>query len=290
MGQWALLVEVSNAEAVPLIAAGLEKRGVPYRVGVLADRPPRAVFTVPEERLSEARELVATWRLVQGATAPDDAEPEGVAPPVTVQRLPALEIAALIGVALLHLLVVAYGMNSAETSYGLVQRFGLAGGAAFGEPWRLWTYALIHSGISHVFWNGAAMVVFGVPLLVGIGYRRTLLVYLAAAGGGGVASALLTDAGRWVIGSSGAVAGLFGAWILLAMRDARRLPLPRRATLRVLGIALVVLPSLLSPVTASGQPISVSGHVGGMLTGMAVGLALSGGLFLREPELEPITH
>jgi membrane associated rhomboid family serine protease len=120
-------------------------------------------------------------------------------------------------------------------------------------------------------------------LLVGLGLRRTSWIYAAAAVGGGVAAALLTEPGRFVIGSSGAVAGLFGAWIVLSLRDARRTSLSWRARVRVLGIALLVLPSLLSPTTAEGRRVSVSGHLGGMATGMAIGAAISGGLFWRDP-------
>ena len=54
--------------------------------------------------------------------------------------------------------------------------------------------------------------------------------------------------------------------------------------LMVIGIAFLVLPSLLSPVTSSGRPVSVGAHLGGMATGMLIGAAISSRLIPREPE------
>ena len=85
-----------------------------------------------------------------------------------------------------------------------------------------------------------------------------------------------------IIGSSGAVAGLFGAWVVVTFRWARREALERRARIRTMGIALLFLPSLLNPVTSSGQPISVSSHLGGLATGMVVGALLSSRMAPRD--------
>ena len=45
---------------------------------------------------------------------------------------------------------------------------------------------------------------------------------------------------------------------------------------------MLVLPSLLSPMTATGQSVSVSSHVGGLATGMLIGVLLSSGMLLRK--------
>ena len=73
------------------------------------------------------------------------------------------------------------------------------------------------------------------------------------------------------------MAGLFGAWVVLTLRRPPVDALPP-AIFRTLGIALLVLPSLIKPVTPSGQSISVSSHMGGLATGMLIGAILSIGM------------
>jgi hypothetical protein len=44
---------------------------------------------------------------------------------------------------------------------------------------------------------------------------------------------------------------------------------------------MLVLPSLLTPISATGQAVSVSSHLGGLATGMAIGASISLGLLRR---------
>ena len=90
-----------------------------------------------------------------------------------------------------------------------------------------------------------------------------------------------------IVGSSGAVAGLFGAWVVLTLRAARHATLGWRARVRTLGIALLFLPSLINPSTSDGRPVSVSSHMGGLLTGMTVGALLSNRMLRRVETTEP---
>jgi membrane associated rhomboid family serine protease len=43
-----------------------------------------------------------------------------------------------------------------------------------------------------------------------------------------------------------------------------------------------VLPSLLTPISSTGNPVSISAHMGGLATGMAIGALLSTGLKFRR--------
>jgi membrane associated rhomboid family serine protease len=118
------------------------------------------------------------------------------------------------------------------------------------------------------------MLVFGVPLIERFGWARTAAVYLGSGVLGGVAALATSDPGTVTIGSSGAVAGLFGCWVVLTIRGARRAPLARRGVLRAVGIGLLVLPSLLTPTTIGGERISVAAHLGGLVAGLLLGSAL----------------
>ncbi len=151
-------------------------------------------------------------------------------------------------------------------------------GRMLDEPWRVFTALFLHSGPVHAFWNGASTLVFAVPLLTDRGYALTGLVYFASGLGGSLTALHFAPGGTLIIGSSGAVAGLFGAWMVLALRRDRWAPLGWRARIRTLGIAMLVVPSLLGPLSATGQSISVSSHLGGLATGMAIGALLSSGL------------
>ena len=184
-------------------------------------------------------------------------------------------------VVVLHLAIALWVAADLPPGWGVVKWGALRKGATALQPWRLFTSLLVHSGVRHVLANGVSMLVFAVPLLSWVGLRRTAIVYLAAGVGGGITAVTLTDYGTYILGSSGAVAGLFGAWLVLALERARASDLPRRARIRAAGIALLVLPTLVNPTTGDGERVSVSSHIGGAATGMIVGMALSRG-WLRQ--------
>src|SRR5512145_2978421 len=152
-----------------------------------------------------------------------------------------LVVAAVIAV---HLAIVLWVAADLPPGWGLVKWGALQSGATLVQPWRLLTFLLVHSNVRHVLANGVSMLVFAVPLLSWVGLRRTAIVYLAAGVGGGITATALTDPGIYILGSSGAVSGLFGAWVVLALHRARGSELPRVARIRAAGIALLVLPSL----------------------------------------------
>ena len=197
--------------------------------------------------------------------------------PARFPRRQVATVAALIGI---HLAIVLW--IEAGSVWGLIEWGALRKGSTLLQPWRLVTSLVLHSDVAHVLWNGLSMAVFAVPLMTWVGFRRTAVVYLAAGLGGAIASVSLADYGTFILGSSGAVSGLFGAWVVLALDRARESDLPGRARIRTAGVALLVLPSLINPTTADGQPISVSSHLAGAATGMVVGVLLSRGWLRGE--------
>jgi membrane associated rhomboid family serine protease len=197
-------------------------------------------------------------------------------------RFPSAEVQTVALLILLHLALAFWSGGPLPPGRELLIQGGLLRGATLEQPWRLLTSLFLHSGPAHVLWNGLSTLVFAVPLLGSLGLARTGSVYLLSGVGGGLAALQFAAPGTLIVGSSGAVAGLFGAWVVLTLRRARRAPLGGRERIRAMGIALLVLPTLVRPVTSAGEPISVSSHLGGLVTGMLIGAFLSAGLARPE--------
>ena len=208
---------------------------------------------------------------------------DGPAP--TRARFPWGEVAPVAALIVVHLWLAGAITGRWPPGPELVRDGALAAGATAAEPWRLVTSLFLHVDAPHVLWNGLSMAVFGVPLLTALRFARTGLVYLASGAGGGLTALAFAEPGNFILGSSGAVAGLFGAWVALRLDRARYEELIGRSRIRTVGVALLVLPSLVTPQTPAGRPISVSSHLGGLATGMLVGAVLS--RLLRREVAEP---
>ena len=278
-GPYSLLLDTDRAEVVPVVEEALRNAGIPYHSGLQSVPAPRVIFSVPVSRLEEARSLVGQY-FGTGPLALDEleeAEPEQEQEEEEKEepRFPWDPIRVCLFLVLVHLIVVFALVGSDPTSGRLAAAGGLVGRIGLGQPWRLATYLFVHSDARHVLWNGLSMVVFAVPLVGAMGYARTGAIYLVSGMAGGIAALLAYAPETVTVGSSGAVAGLFGAWLVRTLRKAWHAPAAAKARLRVLGVGLLVLPTLLTPTTSEGTRISVAAHVGGALAGAIVGPLLS---------------
>jgi membrane associated rhomboid family serine protease len=127
------------------------------------------------------------------------------------------------------------------------------------EPWRLLTSAFTHVQIFHIFSNLFMLYQLGPMLERMLGRLRFTLLYLLSALGGGVAVWLLGAPGSATLGASGAVLGLVGA--LLVISRAHGLDV----TWIVAYVAITAVISFTLP------NISWEGHLGGFITGAALG-------------------
>jgi membrane associated rhomboid family serine protease len=163
---------------------------------------------------------------------------------------------------------------------GLDDRISFVPALAQSEPWRFLTSAFAHGGLTHIAFNMYALWVMGSYLEPMLGRARFVAIYLLSALGGSVMYLLLStpptpadiatgDYGMWwtgAVGASGAVFGLFGAFLVLQ----RRLGRSSAGMYVIIGINAVigfVIPG-----------IAWQAHLGGLLTGAAVaaGIAYSG--------------
>lgn len=131
------------------------------------------------------------------------------------------------------------------------------------EPWRLLTSALVHSTgfVFHVLLNMYTLWIFG-PILEGLlGRVRFLALYVLSAFAGSLGVLLLADPTVPVVGASGAIFGLMGAFLVIQ----RRLGGNSTQLLVLVGINLVIgfLP---------GTNIAWQAHVGGLVGGALMAL------------------
>lgn len=82
------------------------------------------------------------------------------------------------------------------------------------------THAFLHAGLAHLVVNALTLASLGPPLLARLGVAGFWLVCLGAAPGGAAGFALLAETARPMVGASGVLFGLAGAWVALGARDA----------------------------------------------------------------------
>ncbi len=84
-----------------------------------------------------------------------------------------------------------------------------------GEYWRLFTVALVHGGLTHLFFNMFSLLVLGNPVEAALGKARFLVIFFVSLLTGSLASIYLNSYPHISVGASGAVFGLFGAFIAM---------------------------------------------------------------------------
>jgi membrane associated rhomboid family serine protease len=141
------------------------------------------------------------------------------------------------------------------------------------RPWQLITYAFLHAGFMHIFFNMFAVFMFGRVLEDAWGARRFLAYYFAcvlAAGLTQLAVTSLTDSAYRTEGASGGVFGVLLAFALYFPRQRIMLlfpPIPMPAWVFVTGYAAL---ELFLGVTGTQEGVAHFAHLGGMLGGAIV--------------------
>ncbi|UOE43430.1 rhomboid family intramembrane serine protease [Agromyces larvae] len=131
------------------------------------------------------------------------------------------------------------------------------------QPWRLITAVFVHSTglIFHVLLNMYTLWIFGQLLEGLLGRGRFLALYLIAGLGGAVGVVWLSAPNASVVGASGAIFGLMGAFLVIQ----RRLGGNTTQLFVLLAINLVIG-------FVPGWNIAWQAHLGGLVVGALVGL------------------
>ncbi|MBN2907057.1 MAG: rhomboid family intramembrane serine protease [Rhodobacteraceae bacterium] len=133
------------------------------------------------------------------------------------------------------------------------------------QPWVMFiSYAFLHGGVWHLAGNMMTLMLLGTPLVDRVGQARFLAIYVLSAVGGGIGFAMLSPSFQPMVGASGALFGLAGAWLWLDWSDRRRLMRPLWPVWRAC-IILVLLNAVLWALL--GGLLAWQTHLGGFIAG-----------------------
>lgn len=160
-----------------------------------------------------------------------------------------------------------------------------------GESWRLLTNAFLHANWLHLLANLYMLVLLGDVLERRVGPWRFASIYVLSALGGSLLSALWNSMHKVAhvfmdsvtygidpavsVGASGALMGLAGAALVLALQPRDE----RQQNISFASIAQVIVINLAFGFTSHG--VDNAAHVGGLITGIVAALALCTG---RPPQ------
>jgi membrane associated rhomboid family serine protease len=206
----------------------------------------------------------------------DDNPHRHITAPVVVYAVVGLTLAAF----LMTLAAAPEAVERALLAFGLVPAVltgsaTLAPGLEIVPAWAtLLTYAFLHAGWMHLLGNMAFVWVFADNIEDALGHARFAVFYLACAAAAGLAHVLVDPASQApMIGASGAVAGVVGAYLVLHPHV--------RAWVLVLGPIPIRLPAawlilawaafqVWNAVTDTEGAVAWWSHVGGFLAGAAL--------------------
>ena len=176
---------------------------------------------------------------------------------------------ALVVKGLIALNVLAYLLQQSDAT--ITARFAMRPiSVAAGEYYRMLTAAFLHASLMHILFNMLALWIVGPSLEAALGRVRFLALYVVAALGGSVCAYFLDPRSVLGVGASGAIFGLFGAYVVVARArnvDSRQI------------VGLIVI-NLFLGFTVPG--IDIWAHIGGLVAGGALALA-----FVAGERLEP---
>lgn len=130
------------------------------------------------------------------------------------------------------------------------------------EGWRYFAAIFLHNGFDHLFFNSFALLVITPPLERILGSFRYLLLYLLSGLLGNVLSmAYYQRVGEltWAVGASGAIYGVYGAFLYIALFQRDKMDEASRKmlyTLLIMGAVFSLMPN-----------IGLVAHAGGLIGG-----------------------
>jgi membrane associated rhomboid family serine protease len=263
--KWVHLTSSLSLDQVNAMEALLLQGGFRLRRGLVPGPPAMRVISVRRHDHARAAAL-----LTDAGFPVDEDAPRPVAPPPRGSESVALRLWA--ACSLFWLL-----QGTLQSFAPAIGRRWIDAGAfsprLVHELHRFFTSAFLHGSLHHAGGNAIAAGLLGVPLWTRRGARFTLMTAVLGALGGNLAVWMWSSPSTRVVGASSMIAAWIGVWLIDAVVILRDDPRHRRLVAGIGGIAFWFLPGLFAAESASGAPVSVAGHVGGLLTGILVGTA-----------------
>ena len=155
------------------------------------------------------------------------------------------------------------GPNQQELfDLGAMQPFAIADG----QYWRLFSAMFLHAGLFHIVFNAYALWLFGATIETNLGRTQMALIYFVTGFLASVTSYAFGPTNVVGVGASGAIFGIFGAFIAFNYR--RRHLAIASANLRWAGTLLML--NLLLAFALAGR-IDWRAHLGGLVAGIVAG-------------------
>lgn len=139
------------------------------------------------------------------------------------------------------------------------------------QYWRLLTALFLHYGVLHLIVNMFALLMLGPPLERQIGSPFFAIYYILSGLGSSLTVVLLA---KWragfavqLVGASGCVMGIVGVWAGFLLRNRHTFLAVQRLRSILMIVVLQVIFDLVTP------RVSMSAHLGGLITGLLLGLA-----------------
>jgi len=158
------------------------------------------------------------------------------------------------------------------TSPAVVAALAFDPGHWFARPWTALTYALVHSGLFHLLFNGLGLFIFGPTVERRLGGPAFLLFFVYSVLGAALFAAALDRLYPVpsFVGASGGILGLLLAYsVIHPEREILTfpIPIPIRARTFVLIVAIYDLCGILFLRTFLHDGIAHEAHLGGLLFG-----------------------
>jgi len=133
-----------------------------------------------------------------------------------------------------------------------------------GEWWRIVTPIFMHTSFIHLLFNSFTCIIFAPPLEHLLGKNRFLFLYISAGVFANIATFFLEPLTYVHIGSSGAIFGLFGFLLFLAIFKKYLLSKDHAQMIIIIGILALVF-------SLTEVNVNVVAHIAGMLFGVIYG-------------------
>ncbi|GGD73752.1 rhomboid family intramembrane serine protease [Paenibacillus nasutitermitis] len=172
--------------------------------------------------------------------------------------------AIIIALNLLVFLIDELSGNHALLNGGIFYSYPDENYFSLEEPWRYVTAVFLHLGFQHLFFNMFAVLIFAPPLEKMLGHVRYLVFYLISGIIGNLFSAI-AEAETAGAGASGAIYGIYGAYLYLALMKKSLDDASRKTVYMILIFGLVY--SVFVP------GIGLWAHVGGLFAGFVMAYA-----------------